>query len=171
MELKPDPVWTSRYERERRRIRSCSDPIDVFHIGSTAIPDIPGRPQLDVIAVYDDSEIINAAADELLRQGDRWQRNESNGIVVVYWRDPPEAVYLRLHTADDESVARNVAFREYLRENETARQEYEQVKRDAADAHDRFQPYQEAKSETVRRLTKQAHEAGYIERLPDTIRP
>ncbi|ERH11670.1 MAG: uncharacterized protein family (UPF0157), partial [halophilic archaeon J07HB67] len=38
MELQPDPVWTERYERERERIERHTDPADVFHVGSTAIP-------------------------------------------------------------------------------------------------------------------------------------
>jgi len=46
--LLPDPVWTDRYEAERERVRDASDEglLGVFHVGSTAVPDLAGKPAL-----------------------------------------------------------------------------------------------------------------------------
>ncbi|MFB6193928.1 MAG: GrpB family protein [Halobaculum sp.] len=169
MTLEPDPVWTDRYERERERIERHTDPLAVFHAGSTAIPDLAGKPELDVIAVYEDLAAVRAAADALVA-GDRWSRTDTEEMVVVYHRDPPEGVFLKLHARGDRGMLDQIVFRDYLRENERARREYERVKREAAAEHDAFQPYQEAKADTVRRLVDEAREAGYVENLPRTIR-
>lgn len=169
MELESDPVWTDRYERQREQIETQTDPRAVFHVGSTAIPEVAGQPQLDVLAVYDDDAAMREAADTLEAAGEKWGRTDAGETIVVYWRDPPEAVYLKLRVAGDEAIAHQLAFRNYLRDHESARREYEAAKREAA-AHDSFQPYQEAKLETVSTLNERAREAGYYDALPDSIR-
>ena len=142
----------------------------MFHVGSTAIPDLTGRPELDVLAVYDDAETMYTAADALVDSDEQWKRTDAAETIVVYWRDPPEAVYLKLHTPGDQKMLNQIAFRDYLRENEAPRRTYEQIKREAAAAHNEFQPYQEAKGATVRELTEDAREAGYFDSLPDQVR-
>ncbi|TKX84807.1 hypothetical protein EXE43_16935, partial [Halorubrum sp. SS5] len=48
--LLQDPQWDDRYESARDRVEAASDDrlLDVFHVGSTAIPGVPGKPVLDV---------------------------------------------------------------------------------------------------------------------------
>jgi len=62
-----DPYWPHRYEAERERIQDVSDDrsLGVFHVGSTAIPDVPGKPALDIVAVYDDEESMVTAIERL----------------------------------------------------------------------------------------------------------
>jgi len=163
-------VRRDQYERERERIEHHTDPSDVFHIGSTAIPALAGAPQLDVIAVYDDESAMWAAADTLVEVGRRWQRTDADGTSVVYWRDPPETLYLKLHAAGDERAHNQIAVRDHLRGNEPDRRRYERVKREAADEHDESQPYQEAKAEIVRELIETARETGRFAALPETVR-
>lgn len=170
MELRPDPVWTERYERERERLERHTDPSAVFHVGSTAIPDLAGTPQLDVIAVYDDTSAMWDAADTVAGLDERWRRTDREHRTVVYWRDPPEAVYLKFHVAGDEQVHNQIAVRDHLRADEPDRRRYERVKREAAAEHDGFQPYQEAKAEIVQELIEAARETGRFAALPESVR-
>ena len=170
MELEPDPVWVDRYERERDRIERHTDPVAVFYAGSTATPDLAGCPELDVIAVYEDAAARTTAAETPVDLGERWCRTDGNGISVVYRRDPPEGVFLRLHELGDEAMPAQLAFRDYLREHADARRESERVEREAAAEHDAFRSYEAARESTVRELAEPARETDYVDTLPGSIR-
>ncbi|MEZ3115914.1 GrpB family protein [Halobaculum sp. MBLA0147] len=170
MDLADDPVWTERFERAREYVETHTDPLDVFHIGSTAIPDLAGKPELDVLGVYEDVDAVRAAGDALVAGGDEWERTDADDVVVVYRRDPPAGEFLRLHTVADDAVRQQLAVREYLRADADARRRYERVKRSAADEHDEFESYQSAKRATVETLLAEAREAGHFERLPASVR-
>lgn len=60
-----DPDWPARFEAEAARLRSALNetPTAIEHVGSTAIPGVPGKPVLDVaVAVTSES-----AADECIK--------------------------------------------------------------------------------------------------------
>lgn len=169
--LEPDPVWTDRYEKERERVLTASDDrlLGVFHVGSTAIPDLPGKPALDVLAVFTDYDAMRSTA-EILADGEyELERDETDCVLVIDWRDD-HAVFIKMHTRDDEKVRNQLVFRDYLRETPEARREYERSKRKAADAHPEDpQAYTRAKAPVVRSLVERAHEQGYAERLPEFV--
>lgn len=118
--FRSDPVWTDRYERWRAEIEAASEEglLDIVHVGSTAIAGIPGKPELDVLAVYDGYEALTAAADRLESVvGGRGEseRTADDGAVVLSWWADGEAVFLKLHVAGDERATNQLLFREYLR--------------------------------------------------------
>jgi GrpB-like predicted nucleotidyltransferase (UPF0157 family) len=164
--LEPDPVWPDRYEAERKRVLEASGDqlLGVFHVGSTAIPEVPGKPTLDVIAVYEDDESLDAAADALT-DDDAYER-ESDSTVVTRWGEE-YAVFVKLHTRDDEKVRNQLVFKEYLCENVDARHEYARVKREAAEEHPKdLEAYTKAKSDVVSSILARARDEGYGDRLP-----
>jgi len=166
--LEPDPVWTERYEAERERVEAASGDqlLGVFHVGSTAIPDLPGKPALDVLAVYETGAAMRGAAETLAEGAFELTADEDETILVIRW-EQDSAVFVKMHLAGDEKATNQLLFREYLREHPAARREYEAVKREAAEQHpDDPQAYTQAKSEVVRSLLSAAREAGYDERLP-----
>lgn len=167
--LQSDPVWTDRYEDEREQVVDASDDrlLGVFHVGSTAIPDVPGKPALDIIAVYPDDVSMRAAAESLTDDGFEIEGDHDDCMVVIDWRDD-HAVFVKMHLEDDVKVRNQLVFRDFLRENSDACREYEAVKREAvADhAHDHT-AYTEAKRDVVSTLLDRAREQGYDERLPE----
>jgi GrpB-like predicted nucleotidyltransferase (UPF0157 family) len=169
--FEPDPVWTDRYERERERIEAASGDglLGVFHVGSTAIEGVPGKPELDVLAVYGAYEPMRAAAEDLADEGFELSTDDGECIVLSRWEDG-RAVFLKLHVQGDERVRNQLLFREYLRETAEARRAYEQTKREAAAAHrEDPQAYIGAKTDTVGSLLADAREAGYDEELPSFV--
>ena len=169
--FEPDPVWSDRYEKEREQIlnRSGEGILDIFHVGSTAIPDLPGKTALDVIVVFADYDSMRTTADTL-GQGSYEFGHEGSDCIVLLREADDHAVFVKMHIQDDEKVRSQLVFRDYLRENSEARREYEQVKREAAAEHLHDQDtYTEAKSEVVRSLLKQAQKQGYAENLPDFV--
>lgn len=167
--LEPDPVWTDRYEDERERILDASGDqlLGVFHVGSTAIPDLPGKPALDVLAVFTGYGPMRATAECLVNDGYELVQDEPDAILVIEWGDD-RAVFVKMHTRDDERVRNQLLFREYLRENSGARREYERVKREAVAEHPEDpQAYTLAKAEVISSLLDRARDQGYADRLPE----
>ena len=167
--LESDPVWPDRYEAERERVMEASGDqlLGVFHIGSTAIPEVPGKPTLDVIAVYEDDASLDAAADALT-DDDAYER-ESDSTVVIRWGDE-YAVFVKLHTRDDEKVRNQLVFKDYLCKNADARRKYARVKREAAEDHpEDLEAYTKAKAAVVNSILERARDEGYDDRLPEFV--
>lgn len=167
--LESDPVWTDHYEEERDQVLNASEEqlLGVFHVGSTAIADLPGKPALDVLAVFENYDAMRAAADILTDKGYELANDEPDAILVIKWGDD-RAVFIKMHTRDDQKVRNQLIFRDYLRENPEGRREYERAKQKAVAEHpDDPEKYTLAKAEVVRSLLKQAQEEGYAEDLPE----
>lgn len=167
--LESDPYWPDRYEEERETVLEASGDqlLGVFHVGSTAIREVPGKPALDVLAVYENEQAMHTAGDALTEL-EAYNR-EGADTVVVRWTDE-YAVFIKLHTRDDEKVRAQLAFRDYLRENLEARRKYTRVKRTAAEEHpEDVEAYTKAKTDVVSSILDQARNEGYYEDLPDFV--
>jgi len=166
--LEPDPVWTERYETERRLVEKASGDglLGVFHVGSTAIPDVPGKPALDVLAVYEEYESMREAAETIAGEEYELTSDEDDCILLIRW-ESDSAVFVKMHLRGDEKARNQILFREYLCENPEPRRRYERVKREAAEDHPEDpRAYTEAKADVVSDLLEQAQEEGYDDRLP-----
>lgn len=175
--LRPDPVWTDRYERVSHRIERVAGDglLDTYHVGSTAIEDVAGKPALDVIALYADREALSAAAAALSDHEDfELTHDGDDSAVVVRWVETDEgteADFLKLHLPGDERVHNQLVFREYVSEHPDARRRYERVKREAAENHPEGRgEYTEHKREVVSEILDDARAAGYVEDLPAVVR-
>jgi len=126
--LELDPKWGDRYESEQSRVREASNGglLDVFHIGSTAIPGVPGKPVLDVVPVYADYEAMCAAADHLV-ENEFELEHDADDMTVVLRREEEYVVAVRMYTVDADQWRPMLIFREYLAENPEARKEYARV--------------------------------------------
>jgi GrpB-like predicted nucleotidyltransferase (UPF0157 family) len=98
-----DPDWPGRFEAEAARLRSALDEAlsAIEHVGSTAIPGVPGKPVLD-IAVAVTSE---CAADECIKP----LKELGYEYRGPYGDDPRRRYYVR-----DENGARVVQIHLYV---------------------------------------------------------
>ncbi|WP_114577767.1 GrpB family protein [Saliphagus sp. LR7] len=172
--LVEDPVWTEKYEREEQRLRAAAGEglLGIHHVGSTAIPDVPGKPALDVLVAFDAFEQMDATGEQIEEEHKEFERfsETDTSILLINWADD-HAVFHRMHTMDDEDKIRNqILFRDYLRDHADARREYEEIKREAVENHaDDPGDYTKAKSDVVADLIQRAEAADYEEGLPDYL--
>lgn len=165
--LVEDPYWPERFEEERERIEEATSSglLGVFHVGTTAIPEVPGKPALDVIAVFENEQAMEDTADVLIEEHGFERPEEST--IVIRW-ETESAVFVKLHTEDDEKVRAQIAFRDYLLDHPDAREEYTAVKEKAAEEHpEDLEAYTKTKGEFVSSIIEQAKAAGYYDELPD----
>ena len=168
IDLEPDPVWTDRFEAERDRVRSVAGDglLGLFHVGSTAVPDLAAKPVLDVLAVFGGEAGMRTTAAALVEAGYRLRRADPEWHHLAADAEPPVSLHLRPVRSD---VWRDqLVVREYLRDHPSARRGYERVKREAVEAHaDEPESYTDAKESFVLALEERAYDEGYGERIPD----
>lgn len=171
--LQEDPVWTDYYEQQRDRIGAVLETesvLGMFHVGSTAIPGVPGKPALDVVVVFTDEAALTAGADALADAGFELPHRERETAVAVEWGEE-RTVFVKLHTPNDPRVRAQLLFRDYLRDHPRARERYAEVKRQSvADHPTDEEAYTNAKHDVVLSVVEQAREDGYEADLPDCAR-
>jgi GrpB-like predicted nucleotidyltransferase (UPF0157 family) len=157
----PDAEWDVIYRSVLLHLRSALEsPIE--HIGSTAVPGLTAKPIIDVqvgVSNYPPHPNEIAALEAL--------RYENCGEAGV-----PGRVYFRLRSIRSVNVhvvayrgehwRKNLALREFLRDNTAARERYAQAKRDAiAAGATHLLAYSQAKSNILKELIDQSmHAAG-----------
>lgn len=154
-----DRSWPILFSSERARV---ADTLSIYpqfleHIGSTAVPGLAAKPTIDIMLGVNGWPPPQAIVEEITRLG-----YESLGEAGV-----PERLYFRrrgssnfnLHLVrlDGNHWRSNIALRDHLRSNESARLRYEQAKISAiAAGAETLLAYSEAKSAVVAALLHDA---------------
>jgi GrpB-like predicted nucleotidyltransferase (UPF0157 family) len=160
VELVPyNPEWPRMFACIRQRILDACGGlvVDVEHIGSTSVPGLAAKNVVDLmpgLRRFEDGQRSLAAMESL-----GFVSKGEYGIPGrhLFTMDEPESGR-RLHNCHmyevghDEWIA-HLAFRDYLRTHDDARDRYEALKRDLAARHpDDVEAYAEAKTEFVKEV-------------------
>ena len=132
----PDPTWARRYAEVEARVRGALGDrvVEIQHIGSTAVPDLPAKPIIDIdLAVADPADEASYVPDL-----------EAMGF--VHWLTEPDwhqhrllkqltepRVHLHVFGPDCPELVRHRMFRDWLVEHPEDRERYAGAKRAAAD--------------------------------------
>lgn len=126
-----DPRWSSRYENEAARLRPLfgESLVDMHHVGSTAVPGLAAKPEIDILIV------VPAKAEEedwsagLAPFGYSRGSNLSTGH-QFYKRDVSEGRTHKLHvcTEGHVEIKRTLDFRNLLRRDDRLRRDYALLK-------------------------------------------
>lgn len=156
-----DPAWAGTASAESARIAEAMG--DIFmrieHIGSTAIPGIAAKPTIDLMPVVRDLDELDARRADIEALGYLW-RGEF-GIpgrrYCVLERDGKRLFHVHFFAAGNANIARQTAFRDYLRAHREEALAYEAIKREAADAHPAdSMAYNDHKSDWIRACQERA---------------
>jgi GrpB-like predicted nucleotidyltransferase (UPF0157 family) len=149
-----DPAWPSRFESERERLRPLLPEAEIHHIGSTAVPGLPAKPVIDLMALVED---LDAPISGLVEQGGyQYPKAFNAALSHRRWLCRPTAAHRthHLHLVDERTeLARHLRFRDRLRASAALRDEYARLKRELAERMgDDREAYTEAKSEFIERV-------------------
>src|SRR5262249_1072100 len=66
-----DPAWARRYESERERLLALLPErfLEIQHIGSTAVPGIPAKPVIDILAGVRSMEVADQLVPVICESG------------------------------------------------------------------------------------------------------
>ncbi|MBN1648567.1 MAG: GrpB family protein [Spirochaetales bacterium] len=138
-----NPEWPGRFRRIRDVIAESLDNPDITieHIGSTAVPGFAAKPIIDIDIVFGDYADFADIKSRLELIG--YFHNGDQGIPgrEAFKRDPAAVKHDILDTishhlyacpADSAELRRHLLFRDHLRRNARARQEYRELKLELA---------------------------------------
>ncbi|MEO0623316.1 MAG: GrpB family protein [Pseudomonadota bacterium] len=127
-----DPAWPERFAAAAAQLGPVFGPalIGLHHVGSTAVPGLDAKPEIDILAVVSDVAAMPAWERALGPQGYLRGGDLSDGH--AYFRRNVAGVRthkLHLCRAGHWQVARMLAFRDVLRRHPEARGRYSAAKR------------------------------------------
>lgn len=133
MELVPyNPEWSQLADQEINRfLESLSFPIiGIYHIGSTSIPGIKAKPILDfVMEVENLEDVVNSLAEfEALDYQNRGEFGIPGRQFFTRDSDGERTHHLHVFQTGHPDIERHTIFRDYLRANPKAAQDYENLK-------------------------------------------
>lgn len=133
------PDWESQFRQIRDLLTTAlgSAHLRIEHIGSTAVPGLAAKPIIDIDIVYSRDAPLSPISDALSTLG--YFHNGDQGLPgrEVFKRRKPAAghpvldhIQHHLYACPEGSpeLSRHLLFRDYLRTNEEAREEYAQLK-------------------------------------------
>jgi GrpB-like predicted nucleotidyltransferase (UPF0157 family) len=131
-EISPyNPQWPLLFTAENRRIAEGfgAELIGTHHIGSTAVPGLSAKPEIDILVVV--SEHINEVArNEFMRTLGYVRGTDLSAGHHFYRRDVDGVRTHKIHVcvAGHGQIARMLRFRDLLREDSTIRKQYQDLK-------------------------------------------
>jgi GrpB-like predicted nucleotidyltransferase (UPF0157 family) len=149
-----DEAWPGRFLDEQERLAALVPAIELHHIGSTAVPGLPAKPIVDMMAVVEDLDGPLRALVE--RAGYQFPAAYNATLDGRRWLCRPSAAHRTHHlhlVADPDELARHLRFRDVLRARPDLAREYAALKQDLATrmAGDR-EAYTAAKTSFVQRV-------------------
>ena len=151
-----DPLWPARFEEERERLQPLLPGAEIHHMGSTAVPGMPAKPVIDLIALVEDLD----APIPALRSAGGYEYPEDYNATLPRrrWLCRPSAAYRthHLHLVDDPAeLDRRLRFRDRLRADAALAAEYAALKRElAARFRNEREAYTQAKRAFVERVAR-----------------
>lgn len=126
-----DPVWPDRFAAEAARLIPVFAPLPVVlhHVGSTAVPWLAAKPEIDILAAVGTEAIPDAWTAALGDLGYRRGGDLSPGH-GFFKRDVEGVRTHKLHVchAGHPAAADMLRFRDHLRRDRSARLQYQELK-------------------------------------------
>jgi GrpB-like predicted nucleotidyltransferase (UPF0157 family) len=131
-----DPSWPRRYEEERDRIAAALGDavVAIEHVGGTAVPGLPAKPVIDIMVGVPDIERAGQAVAGLINLGYQYVPELESQLPErrYFRRGTPETHHVHMVTMGSDFWEEHVLFRDYLRSNPKAAEEYGKLKRGLA---------------------------------------
>jgi GrpB-like predicted nucleotidyltransferase (UPF0157 family) len=151
--VKYQPDWPAYYEEAKQNIQKAGGDaiLEMHHIGSTAVPNMPAKPIIDVLAVVKDMATAHALIPALEKAGYVHQEHMKDEDKLFFTHGTEATHHLHIIGQDCARLPGYLRFRDALRDNPELAQEYIQLKQDLAARfpHDR-KSYTEAKDAFIK---------------------
>ena len=155
--VKHNNGWTSWYEDEKINLLSKLKKykVSIYHIGSTAVPNIYSKDIIDIILEIYNSDEFDSIIDILNVEWElRWIEDNRAFLVKGYGEDGFQTKVYHLHVRRKGDIE-EVNFRDILRENTRIARQYESLK---------------LKLEMKYKYDREGYTAGKTKFIKDTIK-
>jgi len=151
------PDWPAEFEREAARLRGFlgAELVEIHHFGSTSVPGLAAKPIIDILPLVRSLAAVDALTPMLEGAGYRaWGEYGLPGRrLFTRDREGFRTHNVHIYETGAGGVERHLAFSAYLRHDESARKEYEALKREVYARHPAdIIAYNEAKDALIKRI-------------------
>ncbi|MBU2511068.1 GrpB family protein [bacterium] len=130
-----DPSWPKHFESEKTLLLNTlgSIAIEVYHVGSTAVPGLAAKLTIDILVEVRDLAALDDLNGEMEKIGYK-VKGEFGIPGRRYFQKGGDDRSHQVHafTDRDDNVFRHIAFRDYLRSNQAVALEYAALKKRVA---------------------------------------
>jgi GrpB-like predicted nucleotidyltransferase (UPF0157 family)/predicted kinase len=150
-----NPAWPVMYEEEREKIVAALGDlvVEIHHFGSTAVPDLPAKPVIDIMIAVPRLEDASACIGPLSDLGYAFIDYPQNADRRVFRKEPRRTHHVHIVEAGSSELRKHLAFRDALRAHTDWRDQYAALKYDLADRHRHARAqYSQSKTEFVQRI-------------------
>jgi GrpB-like predicted nucleotidyltransferase (UPF0157 family) len=154
-----DPEWPRQSQAEIMKIQTALGRrvLRVEHVGSTAVPDLPAKPVIDILLVVADSANEAEYLASLEEAGYRLRIREPAWYEHRMFKDAEQKTNVHVFSAGCPEIDRMLIFRDWLRVSETDRELYARWKRMLAQQDwKNTQNYADAKTSVIDEITSRA---------------
>ena len=149
-----DSLWAVRYQYEHERIQHAlgATALSIVHVGSTAVPDLPAKPVIDIDLIVTDPTDEASYVPALEKLGYTLTVREPSWYQHRMLRHETPRVNLHVFAAGCAEHIRHLLFRDWLCNHEADRLRYAASKLSAAEATNNAQDYSRSKHEVVQAI-------------------
>ncbi|BDT69732.1 dephospho-CoA kinase [Comamonadaceae bacterium OS-1] len=152
-----DPSWPHAFAAERGRLASLLPGTfqDIAHIGSTAVPGMPAKPIIDLLAGVESMAVAKSIAEPICQSGyttsAEFNASRQDRQWFMRWAEGHRTHHLHVVVHGGEAWHTHLAFRDALRSDAALAARYAALKSELATRHttDR-EAYTDAKAEFIR---------------------
>ncbi|HWF96142.1 MAG TPA: GrpB family protein [Xanthobacteraceae bacterium] len=160
VELEPyNPEWPRLFATLERQMREAlgAKALMIAHVGSTSVPGLSAKPNIDVVLAVADSADEGSYVLPLERLGYGLRIREPDWFEHRMLKAAAIDGNIHVFSRGCSEIDRMLAFRDWLRSNEGDRKRYERTKQElAARTWKYMQNYADAKSEVVGEILERA---------------
>lgn len=150
-----DPQWAIQFQAERANITDAFGELNarIEHVGSTSVEGLAAKPIIDIAIIVESAEDALRAITPLVRLGYTCFGEAEIPGRVYFDRREFEPCHIHLYVRGNPEIERHLNFRDYLRANPDAAQQYAELKFALAEKFRNDRPgYTEAKTEFIRNI-------------------
>ena len=164
--------WQNLFETEAQEIEvalsfpnyeiSESNIVAIYHIGSTAIPNIYAKPIIDILVAVKNIDEVDKQESMMERLG--YQGMGEFGIVGRRFFRKENSLGIRTHHVhifeiNSTEIKRHLAFRDYMIAHPVEAQQYSDLKRKLAKQYpDDIEAYMDGKDEFIKNIDRKARQ-------------
>ena len=155
-----DPNWKEMYKEESGKIKNIFKDIiiDIYHIGSTAIPGIKAKPVIDILVEVKDIKAVDRYNHKMEELG--YEAMGEYGIPKRrFFRKGENKRTHHIHVFEegDKEIERHINFKEYLISHPDKGQEYSKLKEKLVNKYTYdVENYTNAKGDFIQEIDRKA---------------
>ncbi len=148
--------WEKLFEKEKQLLTATLDnTIDIEHVGSTAIPNVPAKPIIDIMIGFSKMRQAKEIYKILSEMGykDRGEQGVFERRLFVKGAEDNRTHYLHVTKKNSGFWIEHILFRDYLRQHKDARDEYGELKKQLEKEYsDNRKQYTKEKADYIQKI-------------------